>query len=106
MQGQVLFGGVYITPENFVFYSKIDETNSIRLENVLNDIVGQYGEMLIFLTGDFNSRTASEPDFIKDDYLVGLAGNFYMGDSFDIERKSKDKTVNNYGISLIYVQIV
>ena len=85
-----------------MFYSNTDETNGIiRLENALNDILGQYGEMLIFLTGDFNSRTASEPDFIKGDNLVGLAGNFYMGDSFDIERKSKDKIVNTFGISLL-----
>ena len=96
----------YIAPENSVFYSKTDKTNGIiRLENALNDILGQYGEMPIFLT---NSRTASEPDFMKckDDNLLGLAGNFYMGDSFDIERKSKNKIVNNYGISLLYVQIV
>ena len=97
-----ILGCIYIAPENSVFYNYVDETNGIgRLENALNDLIGQYGEIPLFLAGDFNSRTACESDYIIDDSLYMTDDNIYLSDSFNMARKSKDKVVNAFGVSLL-----
>ena len=98
----ILLGCIYVAPESSVLYNFIDESCGImRLESALNDILAQYGEMSIFLTGDFNSRIGKENDYVEDDSLLDLCGDGYISDTSSKNRTSRDTVVNNFGLSLL-----
>ena len=62
LEQDILFGSVYIPPEN-TKYSSTDAFREIEEEFLNFSISNKY----ICLTGDFNSRTSSDLDFITTD---------------------------------------
>ena len=54
----------------------------------------KYGKFYIVFVGDVNSRISSEQDFILDDNIrFSQNMDYYPGDLFNINRKSRDDIV-------------
>ena len=99
----MLFGIVYIPPENSIYnigdpYSELEnEFFSLREKNEC-----------ICLIGDFNARTACDPDYIdvteeKDLFSEIFENNSSVFDETNVAktRKSSDKKKNNFGNQLL-----
>ena len=99
----LLFGIVYIPPENSIYntgdpYSELEnEFLSLREKN-----------KCICLIGDFNARTACDPDYIdvteeKDLFSEIFENNSSVFDETNVAktRKSSDKKKNNFGYQLL-----
>lgn len=74
----VIFGIVYIPPE-YTVYSSIDALSEIENEYLTWQINYKY----IVLNGDFNGRTANEPDFI---FIEENLCNIELPELFDVNR--------------------
>ena len=105
----LLIGATYIPPDNSVFYN---EEEVVLLENEITSFSSKY--KYIMLTGDFNARTSELRDYTeRDEFLAEMfdfdAETIYIFSkasqledySVPIERKSKDKHINNSGYRLI-----
>lgn len=92
----IYIGFVYIHPERSPEYTASEDNGIDILENKLLQVLFDYGEASKFiLFGDFNARTASEPDFIVNDgpdYIP--VGDDYAQDNFDKPRSSYDTVTN------------
>ena len=89
--------GIYIPPLNSPHYDNEFE----HLESEINLLTGK-GR--IFITGDFNSRTSKELDFILDDEVAENMSHIlpdnYISDYY-LPRKSLDKVLNSQGKELL-----
>ena len=89
----VMFGSVYIPPEDSCEYNFRNIDNGIdKLQDELNDIVSKYeGDIDVVITGDFNSRTGKNYDFIIDDNSKTQPHipECYENDSFVNQDKTK-----------------
>ena len=92
---------VYIPCENSTFYARKEEENGILgLLNELIELVCPTSNVI--LMGDFNARTAELADYITDDDINYLAlPTWWESDAFCVPRKSRDKSVNTFGLTLI-----
>lgn len=95
----------YFPPVNSTYYCRCDTDLFISLE----DLVSQYknDNSTIIVTGDFNSRTSDNDDFIDNDRLNEVASDLlanvvhYMSDSVIRKRYNMDSTVNQFGRQLL-----
>ena len=88
---------VYISPETSTHQNSRD-----NLWLLLEDEIAQFSTCgHIIITGDFNARTGSLPDFILNDSSMHIPLPHDYVDDETIARVSKDKTMNNYGRDLI-----
>ena len=93
---------LYVQPENSQMYQLTEENGIDFLKNKILQISHEYEDCTFILCGDFNSRTANEPDFILDDNTDYLPlSHDYMSDDFDCVRHSSDTVTNNYGRLLL-----
>ena len=91
----------YIAPENSPIYIN-DEDGMMLLNERISEICLQYPSAELFLAGDLNARISILQDYIPNDDLDFVLGETdYPTDSFDIPRRLKDETQNNFGISLL-----
>ena len=100
----LIIGCVYIPPEKSPYFSR-NAFEEIETELVVFNINGNYS---FCLCGDFNSRTGSLLDYIKQDN-----GDLRFNNDFEIDatkpmafginetRKNKDLKVNNSGYDLV-----
>ena len=99
----VVFIFSYVSPENSPIYDENDN-NGIDILNInINNIIAEYPNTDLFLSGDLNSRIKDFKDFIPDDDISFIFGNDvdYPSDNFTIPRNSKDEKYNRFGLSLI-----
>jgi exonuclease III len=99
----VILGCVYIPPEGSNEYTfRCTENGIEELENELNDMVSQNNADII-LTGDFNSRTGVNSDFIigDDNDVQPHIHECYERDNFSMCRQNKDRVTNNFGKSFL-----
>ena len=101
----VLFGIVYIPPENTRYSS---ESAFTELETELLRYSSNY--RYISLLGDFNGRTSDDIDYLiikenkhGEDLSYFVNNDIFLLDEFDISRirYNMDKTKNNYGNKLL-----
>lgn len=99
---------LYDPPENSTFSKKLDYN---ILELIESDVIKYSEKRKIFLTGDFNARTATENDFIQldSDKHIPLYNN-YVSDQNLLPRDNQDKILNtrgdnsyNYAFHQVYV---
>ena len=93
----------YVSPEGSSIYNDSVGYNGIDLiEDNLLDIVSKHPDSYLLLAGDFNARCGDLQDILIDDDLEFIINedDVYENDSFQEERKSKDKTINNFGLTL------
>ena len=92
-----------MAPERSPIYSTDNDDGIVILNEKLTRIKSDYSNVDIILAGDLNARTQDFLDFIPQDDLDYIFGDTdYPGDTFDLDRKSKDTdTYNNFGLSLI-----
>ena len=107
----ILYSCVYVQPEGSTWYDKLSPhcKNGILLfQESLMDIVSNLPDVYILCGGDYNARTGSNPDFIEDD-LLDYSENQntsywdFLTDYFNLKRFSADRTVNNFGKTLLDV---
>ena len=94
----------YVSPEGSSLYNDSIGYNGIDLiEDNLLEIVSKYPDSNLVLAGDFNARCGDLQDISSNDVIDFILNDdhFYESDDFQEERKSKDKTINNFGITLI-----
>ena len=104
-----ILGVVYIPPESSNFYND-DET--MQLESEISTFCAKYSHVI--LTGDFNSRTSSQPDYIETDEFFSELFDFdaetaeFFSHINKLEclnilkdRRSQDSHVNNHGHRLL-----
>ena len=97
-------GFVYIPHENNVFYRK----NELDLFSLLIEDISVYKEKgSVIVSGDFNSRIGTCPDFIEND-LMGTEVNNFISNVIDYNcdipmstRESQDLVVNSFGRKLL-----
>ena len=90
-------------PENSPIYTN-DEDGMMLLNERISEICLQYPSAELFLAGDLNARISTLQYYIPNDDLDTVFGETdYPTDSFDIPRRSKDETQNNFGISLLNI---
>ena len=85
----------YVSPEGSSLYNDYVGYNGIDLiEDNLLDIVSKHPDSYLLLAGDFNARCGDLQDISIDDDLEFIINedDVYENDSFQEERKSKDKT--------------
>ena len=108
-EDDLIFGVVYLPPTDSRFNNP-DELELFEIEITTMSVLHKY----MFLLGDFNARSSSEPEFIDaDDFLAEHFGyddtlnQFYNMSSlltqygFEYNRSSKDTLLNNEGNFLI-----
>ena len=108
-EDDLIFGVVYLPPTDSRFNNP-DELELFEIEITTMSVLHKY----MFLLGDFNARSSSEPEFIDaDDFLAEHFGyddtlnQFYNMSSlltqygFEYNRSSKDTVLNNEGNFLI-----
>jgi hypothetical protein len=91
----------YISPESLSF-NKVQNTDI--LEEIENDIINKYSKLgNIILTGDFNARTGTEPDYIRGDSTsyIPVDNEMYNIDVDIGLRHSSDKTLDCRGKDLL-----
>ena len=110
-----ILGVVYIPPESSNSYND-DET--MQLESEISTFCAKYSHVI--LTGDFNSRTSSKPDYIETDEFFSELFDFdaEVAEFFSHinkleclnilqDRRSQDSHVNNNGHRLLdFVEII
>lgn len=97
-------GFVYIPHENNVFYKK----NEIDLFSILSEDISMYKEKgCAIVSGDFNSRIGTLPDYIEHD-VMGTEMSTFLSPVIDYKcddpmyvRKSHDTVVNSFGRKLL-----
>ena len=70
--------------------------------NILEDETAKFSALgHIVLTGDFNARTSSLPDYVADDsaFYIPLPPDYEV--DTPVTRYSQDKSVNNFGKELL-----
>ena len=92
-----------MAPERSPIYSSENDDGIIILNEKLTSIRTVYPNAEIIIAGDLNARTKDLLDFIPQDDLDFIFGDTdYPGDTFNLDRNSKDTiTYNNFGMSLI-----
>lgn len=103
-QKDLLLIFTYIFPEGNLYYVDADEENGMEtLYTTVQEIIESNENSHILIAGDLNARVGQRQDFINDDSLKFIMSDpiWYKSDYFDIPRKSKDDTVNNFGKTLI-----
>ena len=72
-------------------------------ESKLFEIVQKYPEANIKLAGDFNARCGDIQDILLNDDVdfVFQEEAMYESGVFELTRRSKDQSQNNFGLSLI-----
>ena len=93
----------YVAPERSPIYSSENDDGIVILNEKLTSIRTVYPKAEIIIAGDLNARTKDFLDFIPQDDLDFIFGDTdYPGDTFNLDRNSKDTiTYNNFGLSLI-----
>ena len=92
----ILYVCVYVPPEGSPFYPFFDLDNGIgMLEECLTDCMLTLDNVYVILTGDLNSRTASNSQVVSmtDDVLDSLQASHAV----NVNRNSQDNVLNNYG---------
>ena len=98
----LIYVSTYIQPENSPIYNQPDEANGIEdLKRKLAEILESVYNVDILISGDFNARIGNKLDIFNDDIAYLPLGDWYNQDNFKILKNSKDKTENNFGVSLI-----
>lgn len=95
---------MYISPEGSCVYNDTEGTNGIDiLDNYMFEMFSSYPAIDFILAGDFNARCGELQDSIIDDNVDFIFDDdaVYDTDAFQMTRVSKDKTCNNFGLSLI-----
>ncbi len=101
LPANVILVCAYIPPEGSVSY-ETNECNGIEmLKEKMLEISSLYPDDVWCLLGDFNARTGQRQDFIIDGFQNVPGMEWYIGEEFNVERFSKDKVVNKFGISLL-----
>ena len=96
-QNDLVMFFTYVAPENSPIYTT-EDNGIIILSEKISDIVLDYPQADIFLSGDLNSRISNFQDFIPNDDLQFVFGDTdYPSDTFNIHRESKDETYNRFG---------
>lgn len=92
---------LYIPPEGSNRYT--GELNGIEiLRQKILEVSVDFPNHQLIITGDLNARTGNELDYILNDDISYIPNtDAYVESSFNIKRKSKDKTVNNFGKTLL-----
>lgn len=100
----ILLCFMYISPEGSSVYNDTEGTNGIDiLDNYMFEMFSSYPAIDFILVGDFNARCRELQDIIIDDNVDFIFDDdaVYDSDAFQMTRVSKDKTCNNFGLSLI-----
>ena len=94
----------YVAPEHSAIYTA-DEPNGIEiLQGTVDTVISEYPNVNILLLGDFNARTSNNLDYIPHDdisFVFNDSNTDYPSDIFNLDRSSKDKKINKFGLSLI-----
>jgi len=101
ISGNVIIVNAYIPPEGSVFYEDKDDNGIDILKSKMHEITSMYPDDLWCMMGDYNARTGNRQDYINDGFGNVPGMDWYVGDDFSTERKSKDQVVNKFGVSLI-----
>ena len=88
----------YIPPSNSTYYQTRLEETWDHIEKEI-ELYSNAGSVIIF--GDLNGRTASKPDFIKQDTLNNFENTLYYETDNIHERNSEDKINNTRGIQIL-----
>ena len=91
---------VYVPPEGSPFYPFFDLDNGIGiLEECLTDCMLTLDNVYVILSGDLNSRTASNSQVVSmtDDVFDSLQASHAV----NVNRNSQDNVLNNYGKLLL-----
>ena len=103
-QRDIIIIYTYVAPENSSIYTS-DESNGIEiLQRTVDDVISQYPNTNIMLAGDFNARTSNHLDYITNDDISFIFNDNmldYPSDNFDLDRCSKDRKINKFGLSLL-----
>jgi len=91
----------YIPPEGSVAYECNDENGIELLSDKIRELKATYPSHCVFLLGDLNSRIGKRQDWIDDSTKDMPYMDWYNSDPFQLPRKSKDNTVNKFGVSLL-----
>ena len=95
---------LYISPAGSTVYNGETGYNGVEVfESKLCEIVQKYTEAYIILAGDFNARCGDTQDMLLNDDVdfVFQEEAIYESDFFELPRRSKDQSQNNFGLSLI-----
>ena len=94
----------YIPPEGSAVYRN-QNSNLFEFDffNALNDDIRKYNDLgTVYITGDLNSRTGTESDFVPD---INLDRFVEVPENTDIcslpSRKNNDSYVNSFGLKLL-----
>lgn len=93
----------YVAPERSPIYTTDNDDGINLLNEKLLDIKAAYPNAEIIVAGDLNARTKDFLDYIPyDDLDIVFGDTDYPGDTFNLNRNSKDShTYNKFGLSLI-----
>jgi len=99
--GDIILVCAYLPPQNSSAYDQ-ERNGVIMLKEQLLKLNAKYPEHKLIVAGDLNSRIGDLQDFLPNDGVDHIAGlDWYTPDEFDTHRSAKDKTVNEFGQSLI-----
>ena len=93
----IAIGLVYVSPE-----TSCHPASRENLWNILEEEIAIYSTLgNVVLTGDFNARTSSLPDYIENgvDQFIPVPSNYRV--DTPVPRQSEDNVVNNYGKQLL-----
>ena len=88
---------MYVSPETSCLPASRE-----NLWNILEEEIAIYSTLgNVVLTGDFNARTSSLPDYIENgvDQFIPVPSNYRV--DTPVPRQSEDNVVNNYGKQLL-----
>lgn len=103
IQTDVILICSYLPPEgaNDYVYQSLEQNGVEILHELMIKIRSEYPSDAVLLMGDLNARVGQENDFI-DDNVTHMSGmEWYIEDSFHLNRASRDKNVNSFGKSLL-----
>ena len=97
---KLCFGVLYFSPQGSSSYS--DQQNFTILEDELALYSSKFPNFDFIICGDFNARTANDPDYVTDDtnYFVPLGDDYLIDNDISV-RTSRDETTNAYGQLLL-----
>ena len=89
---------VYVREKN----SKVLQQDEIDYFEILQSDISKYSLLGdVFVAGDFNGRSADQPDFLLHDYYLNVGMNENLRDNEIPLRKSRDLVLDNYGRRLL-----
>ena len=92
----IVFIFTYVTPTRSPIYSHENDNGIVILNEKLANIKSVYPDAEIILAGDLNARTKDFLDYIPHDDIDFMFGNTdYPGDTFNLDRNSKDIAIIN-----------